>query len=105
MLSSAHKLNDFIVARNDFSFKTFGPPETRGPICPLTHLKDEVQELIDNINDPMEWADCFLLLLDAAARAGHSVDDLIDFGAAKLEINKLRKWELQDNGVYKHIEE
>ena len=51
----------------------------------------------------MEWADCLLLLLDAAWRKGHSVQDLFDFADEKLQINKKRKWEKQSNGVFYHI--
>jgi predicted house-cleaning noncanonical NTP pyrophosphatase (MazG superfamily) len=66
-------------------------------------LQEEVKELIDNPNDEAEWADCFLLLLDAARRKGHSVDDLVKFANAKLEINKARSWKQNENGVFKHI--
>ena len=103
MLTDLKKLNDFIAERNEFSSKTFGTPEVRDCIAPLKHLQEEVQELIDNPTDTMEWADCFLLLLDASWRKGYSIDDLIDFGRKKLEINKKRTWKLKENGVYKHV--
>jgi hypothetical protein len=102
MLTDLEKFNRFIKERDEFSFSTFGKPEVRGPIYPLRHLQVEVQELMDNPDDPMEWADCFLLLLDAARRKGYSVDDLVDFGLQKLEINRNRTWEKQSNGVYFH---
>jgi len=60
------KINAFLKARNEFSGKAFGSPEDRPCKYPLLHLKDEVQELLDNPDDKMEWADCTLLLLDAA---------------------------------------
>jgi hypothetical protein len=52
----------------------------------------------------MEWADCFLLFLDAAWRQGHSVDDLVEFGMKKLEVNKKRKWNKSNDGHYRHVE-
>lgn len=97
------KLEKFIKERNEFSSSRFGTPEVRSCLGPLHHLKEEVQELIDNPKDEMEWADCFLLLLDAAWRNGHSLQDLLDFSERKLEINKNREWKLDKNGVYKHI--
>ena len=103
MLSNLENFNKFIEERNKFSNDTFGSPAERGCRYPLLHLKDEIQELLDAPDDPMEWADCFLLLLDAAWRKGHTVDDLIDFASEKLKINKQRKWKKTEEGYYKHI--
>ena len=97
-----NKFNKFCKDRREFSYKTFGTPAERDCIGPLIHLKEEVQELIDNPNDEMEWADCWLLLLDAAERKGYSVTDLIGFGRKKLEINKKRTWDRRSDGVFKH---
>jgi hypothetical protein len=102
MLKDLVKFNDFCKDRREFSYKTFGNPSERDCVHPLVHLKEEVQELIDNPNDEMEWADCWLLLLDAAERKGYSVDDLVGFGLRKLEINKKRTWSKSSNGVFKH---
>ena len=96
------KFNAFLLDRRTFSYKTFGSKEVRGCVYPLRHLKKEVQELLDNIDDPMEWADCFLLFTDAAERKGHSFNDLIDFAMKKLEINKKRTWAEGPNGVIEH---
>lgn len=86
----------------EFSNKTFGDDKVRDETGALHHLKMEVGELIENTNDDMEWADCFLLILDAARRKGHTVDDLIKFSFEKLEINKKRTWSKTENGVYLH---
>ena len=104
MLKDKDKFNKFCKERNAFSFKTFGSPEVRSCVEPLIHLKEEVNELIENPNDEMEWADCFLLLLDAAWRKGYSVDNLVEFASKKLEINKKRTWKKRSDGVYKHVE-
>jgi hypothetical protein len=104
MLTDLTKFNEFIEARNKFSSDTFGTPEERNCLGPLHHLQEEVKELIDNPEDEMEWADCFLLLLDAAWRKGYSVDDLTRFGIEKLKINQTRTWKKSENNVYKHIE-
>lgn len=104
-ISNVEKFNDFVRQRDEFSFSTFGPPAERGCIYPLKHLQREVQELLDNPNDPMEWADCFLLLLDAARRKGYSVEQLTEFAIQKLAINKTRKWEKQEDGVFLHVKD
>lgn len=103
MLTNLDTFNDFYKRYAEFSNSTFGTPEERGCLSPLLHLQEEVKELMDKPNDEMEWADCFLLLLDAARRKGHSVDALVKFANAKLEINKNRSWKQDENGVYKHI--
>lgn len=103
MLTDLDKLNDFCRRYAEFSNGAFGSPEERGCLGPLHHLQEEVKELIDNPDDELEWADCFLLLLDAARRKGHSVDDLVRFANAKLEINKKRSWKKDDNNVFKHV--
>ena len=99
------KLKRFIEERNRFSSKAFGSRKVRDCLGPLHHLKEEVQELIEDTDDTMEWADCVLLLLDAAWRKGHSLQDLFDFAEAKLKINKKRKWKKSKNGVFNHIKE
>lgn len=102
MLTDLQKFNNFLKDRREFSYRTFGSREERGCEAPLLHLQKEIKELIENPNDPMEWADCFLLLTDAAERKGHSFDDLLNFALKKLEINKARKWDKQPNGVFLH---
>lgn len=98
------KFEQFIKERNKFSGETFGSPEERDCMGPLYHLREEIDELIDNPNDTSEWADCLLLLLDAAWRKGHTFDELVGFAMAKLEVNKKRTWEKSVNGIYKHVE-
>jgi hypothetical protein len=105
MIKNVTLINKFIQDRNEFSHKTFGSPAERDCSYPLIHLKDELLELLNNPDDQMEWADCTLLLLDAAWRKGYSLEDLIDFSIKKLEINKKRKWKKNDNGYFKHIKE
>lgn len=77
--------------------KTFpgGTPESI-----VAHLRREVKELAAS-HDPEEAADCFLLLLHHAHRAGY---DLLAEARKKLEINKKRQWgEPDENGIVEHI--
>lgn len=92
------------------------------------HLRKEVQELIDAMVEyryheerqnfaiikeenltgkvNIEFADCFMLLLDSASHFGLTADDLVKVTEWKLEKNKNRKWGKPDeNGVVEHIRE
>ncbi len=84
-------------------------------ISKLHHLQKEVAELIHAIeqapsesvknNDVNhEFADCFILLLDAARKEGLSATNILNAIVEKMEINKSRKWGKPDeNGVMEHI--
>ncbi|KAF0199015.1 MAG: hypothetical protein FD170_3943 [Bacteroidetes bacterium] len=108
-----------------WSDATFGEGQRNTGI--LHHLKKEVNELIEaverfqNVSIKligykgseeackaafMEYADCFMLLLDSAYHFGLDAKTLIAFTKQKLEINKARKWGKPDaNGVVEHIKE
>lgn len=52
----------------------------------------------------MEFADCFMLLIDATAHEQITVNMLAEATARKLEINKKRKWgEANEFGYFEHI--
>ena len=101
----------------EFSDKTFGADRSYIPV--LYHLKKEVKELIESAtqfdlakhNDAeiatcLEFADVFLLLIDAARKFDLDAFHLITWSRMKLEINKTRKWGQPDeNGVVEHIRE
>jgi hypothetical protein len=101
-MKSKHKIDKLMVEIKKFSNKTFGTPQVRNERGALEHLKLEVIELLDNTDDKHEWADCMLLLLDAARRKGITVNKLIDYCFEKIEINKTRTWEKAKNGIYLH---
>jgi NTP pyrophosphatase (non-canonical NTP hydrolase) len=92
-----------------WSDATFG--DSRRTISILYHLIKEVPELIESIEKEetvittlFEFADCFMLLLDAASHHGYKADDILLAMSDKLEINKKRKWGNPDeNGVIEHI--
>lgn len=68
----------------------------------IAHLKKEVVELSEN-NNPVEVADCLLLLLYHAHKGGY---DLFQEAQKKFEIVKTRKWGKPDkDGVVEHIRE
>ena len=106
-MEELQKLMDDI---REWSDATFGEGQRTIPI--LYHLIKEVPEAIEackkfpekNSVGYWEFADCFMLILDAANHYGMDADHLIGFVKAKLEINKTRKWGNPDeNGVVEHI--
>ena len=69
------------------------------------HLVEEAQEVYEDPDDIMEYADCIMLLLDAARISGFSAEDLYQATLKKLEINKARKWgERDERGVVNHVD-
>jgi NTP pyrophosphatase (non-canonical NTP hydrolase) len=101
------ELQQFVDEHRVWALATFGKtPET----APLHHLKKEVDELIDGIenrdqdNKIEEYADCFILLLHAADKSGLSMENLLFYARNKFERNKMRKWgPVDDKGVSEHI--
>lgn len=94
------KLWDDITEWQDKQFPT-STVETK-----LKHLKKEVGELLDSPRDHMEYADCFLLLIGAARKAGLDLGAVISTIREKLEINKKRKWgKPNKDGFTEHIKE
>jgi dATP/dGTP pyrophosphohydrolase len=75
-----------------FSNETFGPSSFCGPIASLKHLITEAGEALKAPGDVVEYADCLLLVFDAARRAGFSIAELFDAALYKIEVNKLREW-------------
>jgi len=91
-LNFVGRLTDFISDQSKWSQETFGSDEVRGPIGPLKHLEQEAKEAQEAPNDIEEYADCFLLLLDATRRAGFTFRELLKASEEKLEVCKSRKW-------------
>ena len=64
--------------RAEWSIATFGPVDERGPMGPVLHLKEEVDEALEHLNNSPydkskfveELVDCLFLIEDAAMRVG-----------------------------------
>ena len=81
---------------------TFAEKQTVSSI--LHHLIKEVKEVMEDPSDIEEYADCQILLMDAALRSGFNMDDIYFAVISKLKKNKLREWGNPDkNGVIEHI--
>lgn len=74
-----------------WSRATFGSDSERGPAGPLMHLEREAREAAADPSDASEYADCLLLVFDAARRSGLSLSGLLDAAHAKLAVNKQRE--------------
>jgi hypothetical protein len=85
-------LLDLAADQSEWSQATFGKDTGRGSIGALKHLEKEAREAQAAPLDRTEYADCFLLILDASRRAGMTPLDLIREAAAKMVVNKGRKW-------------
>lgn len=86
------RLTALIADQSEWSQATFGRDTERGPVGALKHLALEAKEAETDPTNIVEYADCFLLILDATRRAGFSFDELLDAAATKMVVNKLREW-------------
>lgn len=92
LIDAGELLHDVAREQSEWSQATFGSDKERGPIGALKHLEKEAREAQASPTDPMEYADCFLLILDAARRAGIKPMELMRHAQRKMEINKARTW-------------
>jgi predicted house-cleaning noncanonical NTP pyrophosphatase (MazG superfamily) len=87
---------------HEWTVKMFGNPTDPKPS--LHHLKEEVNELIADHQSAEEWADCFIILIHSAKKAGLNMSQIYWFIKDKHRINKSRKWSSPDeNGVCYHL--
>ena len=78
--------------QSSWSQQTFGSDQERGPLGALLHLEKEAREVQDAPDDATEYADCLLLILDAARRAGFEPLQLLQHTYDKLQVCKSRTW-------------
>jgi hypothetical protein len=95
------EFNDLQIEIGEWSDSVFG--KRKDVTSLLNHLKEEIGELQKEPDDLMEYADCLMLLIDSARIRGFSVTELYCAMVRKLEINKTREWEPEDeNGIIRH---
>lgn len=100
----------FIDKNREWSDSTFG---NQSAVSVLKHLRSEVKEAIAAIENhegeyaiDMEFADMYLLLLNACSRQGISFAHLHESAISKMQLNRDRKWgEPNSEGFVTHIEE
>lgn len=102
----AEAFDDLVKDQSRWSQETFGSDKVRGPLGALRHLEREAREAQADITNIEEYADCFLLILDAARRAGCKPMELIKAAQAKMLVNRQRKWPKPvDDQPVEHITE
>lgn len=102
------RLQELMLEIQEWESKTFIGQSIVGK---AEHLKKEVSELIDELNNDVssdetkqELADCFILLVNIASKVGMSAYDLLNEVELKLAINKTRNWgKLNEKGFSEHL--
>jgi hypothetical protein len=103
-LEKAAGFSQLAADHAEWSQATFGNDSERDHKGPLAHLRKEIAEIEAAPHDGSEWADGFLLLLDASRRAGFPASVLVQEATAKLKINKGREWgKPNEDGSVEHI--
>lgn len=65
-------------------------------------VMEEIPEFLTSDNDPMEYADIFIILLDMAYLSNINIKNAI---REKMAINRNRKWGINKAGLLKHEED
>ena len=95
--------DNFQADQKRWSDKTFVGQPLSGK---FSHLRREINELEENPKDIMEYADCYFLLTDIAAKNNVLLSDIHEAAIEKLEINKKRKWGKPNaDGSVEHIKD
>ena len=92
IIDCGDKLSELCQELSAWSQATFGTDQERGPVGPLKHLAKEVQEALGKPDDIDEYADCLILVIDAARRAGFKMIPLLEAAIRKIEVCKKRQW-------------
>lgn len=76
---------------------------TRTPEVAFAKMVGEVGEILANPEDPLEWADVAILLLDAAKLRGI---DIVQASHEKMGINEQRTWKVDPRtGLMSHVKQ
>lgn len=79
-----------LARQRAWSEKTFGPGKRTEGI--VNHIKFELDEILADPLDIMEWVDVIILALDGAWRAGWEPQEIITAIKQKQLINEQRDW-------------
>ena len=69
---------------------TFG--EGQRTVGITKHIRKELDEILENPTDLMEWIDVIILALDGAWRAGYTPRQIVEALDQKQQINFAREW-------------
>lgn len=103
-MQTTKTMQELQTSVSDWGNKTFGSGQRFHPI--IDKLREEIEELDDSDGDLEEFADCFILLLGAAAKKGFNVKTIEAAIHWKHNINIRRKWgKPSATGKVNHIKE
>ncbi len=89
-------------AITEWADEVFG--KSSNPEATVIHLGKEIDELLEDPRCLEEYADVGILWLNAAAKAGYTVEQLYYAMIGKFWVNKKRKWSKPDpDGVVEHV--
>ena len=83
-------LESYLTRQWEWSARTFGPGRRTMGI--LTHIRKELEEIVDNPTDLSEWIDVVILAMDGFWRHGGKPADLLPELLSKQRKNFARKW-------------
>ena len=84
-------LTSYIERHREWSQRTFGDVAT--PTSVTSHIRKELDEIMGDPSDLMEWVDVMILAIDGAWRfAGATPEEISATLGDKQAINAARKW-------------
>lgn len=102
--NSPHGWQAFLLAYSRWSDETFEGNDGSGARAHLMRELVEVAEAHTDEERLVEYADCVMLIFDAARRDGFDADAVLRAAWAKLAINRDRVWgERQPDGSVEHV--
>ena len=82
-------MNDLQYDLNKWTSEQFPDQPLSGKFA---HLRKELDELEADPSDIVEYADCYMLLIDIAGKNNIRLSDIHRAAGEKLEVNKKRDW-------------
>lgn len=76
------------------------PTRTAHHVLSKLVLKEIPELLTGDLNDPDEYADVVILIMDLATLMGVDIAEAVE---RKMEINKKRRWQRDEFGLYQHV--
>lgn len=101
--------DELIQQHIEFALPTFAVATS---FSSISKLKWETYELLEALRCRetfgdhallLEYIDCMMCLVDSAARAGFTTNQIKAAFAFKLNKNKERKWQRNDDNTYSHV--
>jgi hypothetical protein len=85
-----------------WSLTTFGAGDNTEGLC--KHIEKELNEIRANPKDVIEWIDVIILAFDGCWRLGYSPQEIIERMNDKIELNRNRRWQVENFQTGKPIE-